>query len=207
MTALYDVVRIPRAAGPFATVRVRYKPPFAIDRGDDGARAAAEAEQALEIARSIGGESVLASFAAGSAGYRRATLVAELAEFLRGSVHARGDSFARLVEESKKLERELADPEFGEFAGLVLRAEPLVKARDARETPRLLELADELCRLHYEVGRRERARETVEPEVERSTREEIEKLEQAVRGEVQRLYGASEQIDPEELEELKALGY
>ena len=205
VTALYEIVRVPRSAGPFATARVRYKLPFAVDRGDDGARAAAEAEQALEIARSIGGENVLGSFHASTGGYRRATLVAELAELLRNSVHARGDSLERLIEESKRLERELGDPEFGEFLGLVQRARPLIEARDARATPRLVQLTDELCRLHYEVGRRERARETVEPEVERSTREEIEHLENAVREELGRLHGQT--LDPALLEALDELGY
>ncbi len=205
VSALYEIVRTPRAGGPFATVRVRWKPPFAIDRGAEGTRAAAAAEQALESARSIGGEAVLAGYRAGSAGYRRSALVAQFAEVLRGSFHARGDSFAHLVEEAQGLERELGDPEFGELVGLLKRAAPLVKARDERATPELERLLDELARLHYEAGRRERTRAEVDPELARSSAEEIAKLEAAVRDELARIHGVAPEGGP--LDALKGLGY
>jgi Ca-activated chloride channel family protein len=208
VTALYELVRNPRP-GTVATVRVRYKPPFAIDRGDEGSRAKAEAEQALELERSIDGASVRPGFAAASGGFQRSVLVAQLAEVLRQSVHARGDSFAQLIEEAKRLEGELGDPDFTEFVALLGRANPLLDERAKEETPRVEALLDRLARLHYEQGLEERRRELeaqahpAEKDVEAleerlgalrdelaerdaERRAEIERLEQEVRELVQR---------------------
>lgn len=83
------------------------------------------------------------TFDAASAGFRRSALVAQAAELLRGSVHARGDSIDELVAESEKLALQLREPAFDEFVGLVKRARDLLLARQAAR-PELLRLAEEL---------------------------------------------------------------
>ncbi|TAJ19311.1 MAG: DUF3520 domain-containing protein [Planctomycetota bacterium] len=83
------------------------------------------------------------TFGAASAGFRRSALVAQAAEVLRGSVHARGDSIDALVEECERLAPELSDPAFYEFVELVRRARELLNARYAAE-PELQRLIDAL---------------------------------------------------------------
>jgi len=220
VTALYELVRLPSRSGPLATVRVRYKPPFAIDQGKEGVRARAEAEQALEIERTLASSAVLAGFVSATNGFQRAVLVAQFAEVLRQSVHARGDSFATLLAEARRLEKALGDPDFTEFVALLGRANPLLDGRAKQETPRVQQLLDELSRLHYEQALRERKRELAaaagEPEAspdekkadERAdleTGEAIQRLEAEVRAELYRTSGV-EPVSPE-LQELKRLGY
>ncbi len=225
VSALYEVARIPRDGGPFATVRLRYKPPFAIDRGDQGARAKAEAETALEIRSEIHGSQVLPSFTAGSSGYRRSVLVAQFAEVLRDSVHARKDPLGRLLEEARQLERELSDPDFSELVGLLERANPLLDQREKEETPELQKLVDGLCQLHYERGQRERKRLDADSaeveghaELERQRRESetaelerMQRLEAEIRAVLRKMHGLpvpeNEQVGQEELERLRGLGY
>lgn len=156
--ALYELVRNP-GSGPVATARVRYKPPFALDEGRTGERAAAESEVARELERVVRGSEVLSGFAAGSPGFRRAVLVAQFAEVLRRSEHARPDSYARLLKEAKALEGALAEADFSEFVALLGKANPLLDARAKEETPRLQELSDELARLRYEEALAVRHRE------------------------------------------------
>jgi Ca-activated chloride channel family protein len=204
VSALYELVRLPGRSGPLATVRLRYKPPFAIDRGQEGERARAEAEAALEIERTLASASALPGFAAASGGFQRAVLVAQFAEVLRQSVHARRDSLARLLEESRRLEQQLGDPDFTEFVALLGRANPLLDARARQETPRLQQLLDQLGELHYELALRQRERELArkagEPERaaderrvdgqrEHELREAVQRLEDEVRAELQRAHG------------------
>jgi len=199
VTALYELVRLPSRSTPLATVRLRYKPPFAIDAGKEGERARAAAEEALEIERPLQATSVLPGFQGGTNGYQRAVLVAQFAEVLRQSVHARGDSFARLLAESRRLEPTLGDPDFTEFVALLAKANPLLDARAQKETPHVQVLLDELAMLHYQEELRARkaelARQAGEPEADGETREReareartaqerIRELEAAVRAEV-----------------------
>jgi len=221
VTALYELVRRPGLAGTLATVRVRFKPPFAIDAGKEGRAAAAEAEQALEIERSITGAAALPGFAAATSGYQRAALVAQLAEVLRQSVHARGDSFATLLSEARRLERVLGDPDFTEFVALLERANPLLDARAKLETPRTQALLDRLARAHYELALRERqrdlARQAGEPEPSEDARREAERVDQEARATIAELeselrtelYRARgiEPPPPETLERLRDIGY
>jgi Ca-activated chloride channel family protein len=83
------------------------------------------------------------TFDAASAGFRRSALVAQAAELLRGSVHARGDSIDELIAESEKLALQLREPSFDEFVGLVKRARELLVARSTAR-PELQRLAEEL---------------------------------------------------------------
>jgi len=221
VTALYELMRLPSRSGPLAIVRVRYKPPFAIDQGKEGERARAEAEQALEVERTLASSAVLPGFASATNGFQRAVLVAQFAEVLRQSVHARGDSFARLLEDSQRLDKALGDPDFTEFAALLKRANPLLDARSKQETPRVQQALDELSKLHYEQALRERKRELArqagEPEpssdekeagerADREAHDAIQRLEDEVRAELMRTSGV-ESLSPEALDELRDLGY
>src|SRR5690606_25107185 len=84
-----------------------------------------------EIETAIAAKDAAGSYAATSAGYRKSVLVAQLAEFLRRSVHARTDSLDRLVAEGEALARELKSTEFDEFVGMARRTRDLVRARIA----------------------------------------------------------------------------
>ncbi|MEM1448256.1 MAG: von Willebrand factor type A domain-containing protein [Planctomycetota bacterium] len=84
------------AEAALATLRVRWKP---VATGE-----AQPLQEALEIERSLGyGEITAASFRAASQGFRRAALSAQLAECLRRSTHARGDSMEGLGRELAQL--------------------------------------------------------------------------------------------------------
>jgi len=204
VTALYELVRTPRDGGALATVRVRYKPPFAVDRGDAAARARAQAEQALEIERALHASAALPAFASASPGFRRSVLVAEFAEVLRRSVHARGDSYGTLLAEAQRLGREAGDPDVTEFVALLQAANPLLDGRAKEDTPRVQTLLDQLAELHYPRGLRERTHAAVEPaELERE-QAEIARLEGEVRAEVFRANGVP---PPSAAEGLKGLGY
>ena len=191
VTALYELLRAASGPGPLATVRLRYKPPFAIDRGSTGVAAKVEAEQALELERTLDGAAVLACFASASNGTQRALLVAQFAEVLRRSVHARTDSFAVLLTESRRLERVLGDPDFTEFVALLEKANPLLDKRAQEETPRVRQLLDELARRNYELAlsarRRELAAEAREPEPSADEKRALERVEAEARAEIQRL--------------------
>lgn len=227
VSALYELVRQPGRSGPLATVRLRYKPPFAIDHGKEGTAARAEAEQALELERTIGSVEARPGFQGTSGGYQRAVLVAQFAEVLRASVHARGDSLATLVQESRRLEGVLGDPDFSEFVALLAKANPLLDAK--QPAPKVQALLDELALAHFELARGERMRRldtdaAASPEeletrlgapraglfgVEEAKRREdelrarIQRLEGEVRAELGQVYG----LAPQQIEALKQLGY
>lgn len=221
VSALYELVRRPGSAGPLATARLRYKPPFAIDAGKEGSAARAETEQALELERSIADAHVLPGFAAASNGFQRAALAAQFAEVLRRSVHARADSFATLLSEARRLERGLGDADFTEFVALLERANPLLDARLKEETPKVKGLLDRLASLRFEQARRGRerelAREAGEPTPSEEGRHEVERLEAEASVEIQRLESElrteiyrARGIEPpalETLEQLRQIGY
>ena len=82
--ALYEIVRTHVSGdGPLATVHVRWKAPYKNGVKDS------ESDTATEIAQPVYSKSAAGSFIATSPGYRRAVLVAQFAEFLRRSIHAR----------------------------------------------------------------------------------------------------------------------
>jgi Ca-activated chloride channel family protein len=137
VVALYELVRRMPAEveRPLAVLRVRSK----------GPKGSADAQVASEQTLGISNRDVRASYGAASAGYRRSALVAQFAEMLRQSVHARGDSLGALLDEARALERELrgspAGAEFAEFVSLVERAAALalVVAEPQAELERLLD--------------------------------------------------------------------
>jgi len=125
VVALYELM-LAAGAGefeePMARVHVRWKPPYS----DAGAQPADE--EAMEIAHGVQRRDARLDFASAGGGYRRSVLVAQLAEHLRRSIHARGDSLSTLLEEADRIEAELLEADTSEFvllakaaAGLLLR--------------------------------------------------------------------------------------
>lgn len=127
VVALYEVVRRNVTGdGPLATVRLRWKQPFQVGVPEN------EQPAVQEVAHSVLAKSAAASYATTSPGYRRSVLVAQFAEFLRRSVHARTDSLDRLIDEARKLAGELRDKDFDEFVDMLTRSHELVRLELAR---------------------------------------------------------------------------
>jgi len=119
VTALYEIERTGAASEkPLATVRVRWKAPRNVN-------APTANEEANEVAKPVlAGKQT--GFEGAGVGYRRAAVVAQFAEFLRRSVHARGDSLDDLIAEADKLVKETGDPETAEFVLLVHKSKQLI---------------------------------------------------------------------------------
>lgn len=133
VTALYELELLapPTAeTGTLATVRLRWKEPTGAGR-DPLEDTATEREHELLGARAT-------SWEGSSLGYKRAVLVAQLAEILRRSSHASGDSLDDLLVEATALDRQLDQAEFREFVAMVERtrslAHALRRAHDPLET-------------------------------------------------------------------------
>ena len=188
VSALYEIERRPGAQGLLATVRVSYKPQHAVDGGDPSASGRRWADKSVEIERSFGTAALAPDFQAASPGYRRSALVAQFAEVLRESVHARGDSWKKLVAWVEKLEPELGEPEFTEFAALLARAEPLVEERRLRATPEVDAALDRLRMLQFERTQRELVEKDEDPERVAREAEAIEAAEAELREAVRQQY-------------------
>ncbi len=131
VTALYEIERNLAVTGekPLATVRLRYKAPRIVNGPAN--------EEATEIAQEVRGNQQT-SFEGADAGYRRAVIVGQFAEFLRRSVNARGRSLDELLAEAHKLEAQIPqDADFHEFVALAERSKQLVLSN--------LPGCDELC--------------------------------------------------------------
>lgn len=121
VTALYEIeYATPSKASekPLATVRVRYKAPR-------NPNAPTANEEATELSKPV----TLAqrtSWEGAGPGYRKLAIVAQFAEFLRRSIHARNDSFDQLIADAKKLESELHDAEFTELVTLLDQSKALI---------------------------------------------------------------------------------
>jgi Ca-activated chloride channel family protein len=129
VVALYEIVRTPtrNADGPLAVARVRWKAPYTNGVADAESN---ESEQELETR--ISARDAIGGYMQATAGYRRSVLVAQFAEFLRRSVHARTDSLDRLIAEARKLDGEMRDADFSEFVSMVQRSRELVLAEQRR---------------------------------------------------------------------------
>ena len=121
VTCLYEVELASGDAvhrAPIATVRLRWKPVPVAGRAETPS-SATERDAELRY-----GEIAAPSFRGASTGFRRAALAAQLAECLRGSFHARGDS----VEDLGSMFAELgADDPSEDTATLVAMAERAVE--------------------------------------------------------------------------------
>jgi len=103
---------------PLATARLRWKDPK-VGGQDNSLR------QATERSLPIMAQDALAHQGSTTAGYRRALVTAQFAEFLRRSVHARSDSVTELMRAAQDLmnDRELAvDEDTQELVSLIKRA-------------------------------------------------------------------------------------
>jgi Ca-activated chloride channel family protein len=127
VTALYELELEPNAElvkTPLASVRLRWKEPTGVDR-DPLEDSATEREWSTSMNQAV-------SWEGASYGFRRAACVAQFAELLRRSQHARGDSLDELIAESQRLEREHlaatpgADDDFIEFLALLERSRQVI---------------------------------------------------------------------------------
>lgn len=141
VVALYEIELAANAArgdGPLTTIRLRYKQPFV-------AGATTQDETAKEIAATLPADAMRAKFEDASPGFQQSALVAQFAEFLRRSVHARGDSIDDLLARCIALVPRLNDAEFTEFAKLVDASRTLILSNLPR-TDELTQAVDSLRR-------------------------------------------------------------
>jgi Ca-activated chloride channel family protein len=118
VVALYEIERPSGAAfSPLATVHLRWKAPK--NAGDTGP------DRVTEISHVVHGRNTAGSFRSASNGYRASALVAQFAEFLRRSTHAKGDSWETLLSEGQALDAVLGDPDFTEFLTIAAEARRL----------------------------------------------------------------------------------
>ncbi|MBM4014205.1 MAG: DUF3520 domain-containing protein [Planctomycetes bacterium] len=169
VVALYELDLAPDAAGPLATVRCRYEDP----------RTASVREQAricfaAEAARS-----------AGEMGprFRLAAAVAEFAELLRQSVHARAGSLAGVLQLAEPLVAELPDdPDVPEFVALVRQAARLPDLLPPRTA--IVRCVDELKRtrcLEQELRRLDPPQQAANDSLLRQLEQQNQDLERALR--------------------------
>jgi Ca-activated chloride channel family protein len=169
VVALYEIEPRPGATGPLATIRVRYEDP--------------EAGQIREQARTVFAAEMPDSVQKASPRLRLSACVAEFAEILRQSVHARDGSLAAIERLAEPLVDELrADPDVAEFVALV---------KQAARLPDLIPPRNELTRCVDEIKRmrcwREELRDTPTPrdprdeEAMRALEESNRRLEQQLR--------------------------
>jgi Ca-activated chloride channel family protein len=174
VTALYELVRSPGSTGdgPLATARARFKLPFAVDAAKLDAESRAAAEAAREIQRSIAFQQAATSPQGASAGFQKAVLVAQFAEFLRRSVHARGDGYDGFLAEALRVAQVVQDPEFTAFAKLAAGSRDLI-VRNLPADDQVCRALDELTRKYYLEGQLERLKQ----ENHELTDELLEKLQ------------------------------
>ena len=224
VTALYEIVPRVGSTGAFITARVRYKPPFAVDRGQTSLRSAEQAEVALEIEASLRWDQLVPTYEAASWGYRRATLVAQFAELMRHSIHARGERVDDLIRELERLcGQRRDDAELDELLGLVRQARPgLQKIEKAyRSRPAWQGSVDELRRLNYRAAQREllgagdeesAARNAAQMKALESRLREIlagsaAADRAALESQINGYLGQGGDVQPETLDALRAMGY
>ena len=123
VTALFELEDSQAMHGDthWATVRVRWMPPR-VPGGSETPREAREIETKVEMS------AFRPDFESASPGFQRAAVVAQFAEVLRRSTHARGDSWDQLVKETTRI---VTLPEF-------------VKDADTAELVSMLQAADKL---------------------------------------------------------------
>ncbi|MEO0481339.1 MAG: von Willebrand factor type A domain-containing protein [Planctomycetota bacterium] len=132
------------ADGDWATVCVRWLQP----------RSAGESEsprEAQEISASVDASALRASFESATPAFQRAAVVAQFAEVLRRSTHARGDSWEQLVRETSRivtLPEFFKDPDTAELVTMLEAADRLGLDEDVQWTA-LAEATNEYRRHHY----------------------------------------------------------
>jgi Ca-activated chloride channel family protein len=182
VVALYEVERTLAAVdAPLATVRLRWKRPYEAGMGQT---ALAAGEEASEIEQPVFTRGT--SWEGTSAGYKRAVLVAQFAEILRRSSHARGDSLDALLRDLEPLARD-GDADLRELFDLVRQSRELIV--------RSLPACDELCLTIDEIRRwnlRQAELELLRVERDQEELEDLARrnaeLEQRIRDLVRRKY-------------------
>ncbi|MCH2102418.1 MAG: von Willebrand factor type A domain-containing protein [Planctomycetes bacterium] len=129
VTALYELELESGAElvkGALAQVRLRWKEPTGVDR-DPSEDAATERQWATTLSAAV-------SLEGASYGFRRALCVAQFAELLRRSQHAKDDSLDELIAAAERLEREHlvgaagADEDFVEFIAMMKHSKEVILA-------------------------------------------------------------------------------
>ena len=169
VVALYEIELLPSAAGPLATARVRYEEP----------RAATIHEQAKPLFVS----DLATTVAATTPRFRLSAAVAEFAELLRQSIHARDGSLGAIEALTEPLVAELPnDSDVPEFLALVKQAARLPDLLPRRNdvTRCLDELKRSRC-LEQEFRGSDAAKEQANGDLLRQLEEQNRKLEQALR--------------------------
>ncbi len=182
ITALYEIVRVGNLANqdaPLAKVNVRFKPPH-----KDGV-ASPGGEEASEISSPVYGKSASAGFEATTYGYRRAVLAAQFAEFLRRSVHARGDSLDQLISDAQKLASEKNDQETAEFSDMVVKSKALLD-QELSNYGELQQRLDRLRHISWEKARLESMQREIDRARLAQMDTEIASLENSLREELDR---------------------
>jgi Ca-activated chloride channel family protein len=187
VVALYELGDVDLSDGlsSLATVRVRFKPPFAA-AADRAAGLGGEAlepptdEQAREIERKVYASGAVWSFEALPLGLAAQACAAQLAEVLRQSAHARGDSLALLEQRSLWVAERSSDEAFREFAALV-SANRAAFERHLTPADRTAQCIDELKFLRYELEREREAEGAPDPQLLAALEQRIAELEAELR--------------------------
>ena len=182
VVALYEIELArdaPRESSPLATVRCRYEVPRSREIPGEG--------RIIEQARQVFVAEQAATAQAASPRFRLSMAVAEFAEILRQSIHARDGSLADVQRFAEPLVAELPnDPDVPEFVALV---------KQAARLPDLLPRRNDLCRAVDELKRvrcwqeelrglprvDDPARDRANDELMRQLEEQNRRLEEALR--------------------------
>jgi Ca-activated chloride channel family protein len=176
IVALYELEPIAdptRGDGPFTTIRLRYKQPYV-------AGAASQNETAQEITATIPAAAIRTTIDEASVGFQQSALVAQFAEFLRRSVHARGDSIDDLLARVVALAPRIASTEFTEFTQLVDRSRTLI-AQSLPRTDELTQAVDALRRNQLLTAELRQLAQAHTNDVLRQLEEQNRRLEEEVR--------------------------
>ena len=115
-------------------------------------------------------------------------VVAQLAEVLRRSIHARDDSLETLLSEARKLAPELADPDFDEFVKMVERTIELI-ATDWGRYDALARRLDQLRMQNYLKARLEEVARDLDQQRLDELDGQISELEEEIREQLRREAG------------------
>ncbi|QDU69929.1 YfbK domain-containing protein [Engelhardtia mirabilis] len=183
VVALYELdgVRLSDDGGALATVRVRFKPPFesGVDRTADAYEPPAD-DVAREIEAQVSGSAATWAFEASPVGFQRAICAAQVAEVLRRSGYARGDSVEELSERCLEVADRGSDESFRELAAIVAANRAAIEANlPPAEGPQAT--VDRLKYLRYELEREREASGSADANVVASLEGQIAELEEELR--------------------------
>ena len=181
VVALYELeLTGGQTSEPLATVRLRWKEPTGPGRDplEDGA---SEVEQPVTF-------NIATTWEAAPAGYRRSAIVAQFAEILRRSVHARSDSLDELIAETSNLVAQTQEADLIEFLSLLQTGRALI----LQNTPKYDDLTscidsirrNRILRAQYEELRKSENL-AVLTELERANDELERRIEELIRNEIQ----------------------